>query len=793
MTQLVENKPRRRALIATLSHFSPTRCRFVGRSFSSDITRVARSAYHCAASSAACTYSCDRPSESQISNRQNPESELYLTLAKSTPAPFLIANLSMVASLFRLLCDDVNIDSGGIAQKSIDRIHVENGSPSFDRRSSENYLRDVLLAHKLDDCFGDVIPLQSHRFRAQAFCELQISLQILLPLLRAVAVHVHMHRVKLRIHPARHSRRASDKILRLGARADAHRDALPHLPALLNILLYHVGFESAVHLLRYLAQREFTQRDQVSAAKEILQRLIHFLFAVHITALHAVLERLGREVHHHGFFGHLQHPVRNRFAHHHAGDGANRGSNALDVLDVYGRDHVDSSFEEFENILVSLAPPAAGNVRMRKLVHKDHPRTSRQNCIDVHFLEDRAFVVDLPAGYRFELRGQFRDAFSSVRFDHSDYHVFAAAMPPNRFAQHAVRFPDAGRVAEEELQSAFRFFAGLRILQPLFGGFRHGRLFYFPGAWKATVEWRRARDFFQSPHSIRGRLRHRHCDRLFLPPGSARQRHYRGSHASARYLSRFYHLGHGRVGFHVRDRHARVQLLLSSSDRNFQGRGSAELGGAVRFSNRLGACQPAFESCAAASAKRVFAPQGNRKIIRVQPKLARIGQRDSVAEPHSGQDRGHLRSRRGGLAASRQTKSVSFRPRDSSTRSRKPQDDCRARGAGLGRCRQPLFRSGAHGRAFDRQPGNFRHDSVAANARSVGNADRGSDGARPRRRATWPDRSGAGRRASAHRAARRGHARSPHSAYLALSVRHQPACQPGPERCAKTRAFHHHQ
>src|SRR4029077_14595027 len=435
MTQLIENKPRRQPLIATLSHSCPSPVwgvrwappesrnrtrRLVGRSFSSDITRDARSAFLCADSPAACTRFCACLACPDISNPQIGHPTRVVVLSDQREAKDLLCPYALAAaSLLRFLRDDVNIHGGGIAQESVDRIHVENGSPSFDRRSSENYLRDVLLAHKLDDCFGDVIPLQSHRFRAQAFCELQISLQILLPLLRAVAVHVHMHRVKLRIRPARHSRRASDKILRLGARADAHRDALPHLPALLNLLLYHVGFESAVHLLRYLAQREFTQRDQVSAAKEILQRLIHFLFAVHITALHAVLERLGREVHHHGFFGHLQHPVRNRFAHHHAGDGANRGSDAFNVLNVYGRNHVDFGFEEFENVLVPLAPPAAGNVRVRKFIDEDYSGPPRQNRIDVHFFEHRAFVGDLPAGYRFELRGQFRDAFSSVRFDHS--------------------------------------------------------------------------------------------------------------------------------------------------------------------------------------------------------------------------------------------------------------------------------------------------------------------------------------------------------------------------------------
>jgi hypothetical protein len=70
MTQLIENKPRRRALIATLSHFSPRRRRFVGRNFSSDITDDAQSAYRCADSSAACISFFVRSSRSLFSNRR---------------------------------------------------------------------------------------------------------------------------------------------------------------------------------------------------------------------------------------------------------------------------------------------------------------------------------------------------------------------------------------------------------------------------------------------------------------------------------------------------------------------------------------------------------------------------------------------------------------------------------------------------------------------------------------------------------------------------------------------------
>src|SRR4029077_5015423 len=59
MTQLIENKPRRHALIATLSHFSPL------------------------------PFGC-------ISNRNIPRLETYLTSAKSTRTPALIATKRLI-------------------------------------------------------------------------------------------------------------------------------------------------------------------------------------------------------------------------------------------------------------------------------------------------------------------------------------------------------------------------------------------------------------------------------------------------------------------------------------------------------------------------------------------------------------------------------------------------------------------------------------------------------------------------------------------------------------------------
>ena len=49
-------------------------------------------------------------------------------------------------------------------------------------------------------------------------------------------------------------------------------------------------------------------------------------------------------------------------------------------------------------------------------------------------------------------------ALSSVRFNDADHHIFAARVPANSFAQHAVSLPDARRIAEEKLEDALLLF-----------------------------------------------------------------------------------------------------------------------------------------------------------------------------------------------------------------------------------------------------------------------------------------------------------------------------------------------
>ena len=109
--------------------------------------------------------------------------------------------------------------------------------------------------------------------------------------------------------------------------------------------------------------------------------------------------------------------------------------------------------QNLQHIFVALAVLAAGNIRVGKLVHQrpraDCARGWRPRSISSKIV---SLVIDLLARDRFELRHELGDALSAVRFHDADHDVFAAAMPPDRLAQHAVRLADARRVAEKQLQ-----------------------------------------------------------------------------------------------------------------------------------------------------------------------------------------------------------------------------------------------------------------------------------------------------------------------------------------------------
>ena len=71
-----------------------------------------------------------------------------------------------------------------------------------------------------------------------------------------------------------------------------NRQPLADGPVVVDLLFSHIRFQAAVDVLGDLAQGEFTQGNEVSTAEEILESLIHFLWAVDIPAAKPILQGL---------------------------------------------------------------------------------------------------------------------------------------------------------------------------------------------------------------------------------------------------------------------------------------------------------------------------------------------------------------------------------------------------------------------------------------------------------------------------------------------------------------------
>src|SRR5258706_12788604 len=72
---------------------------------------------------------------------------------------------------FGFLGDDVDVDSGGLAQKTVDDAQVEKFLPIANQRAAEDDLSDVFGADEIGDGVGDTASSKADDDRSKIFCE----------------------------------------------------------------------------------------------------------------------------------------------------------------------------------------------------------------------------------------------------------------------------------------------------------------------------------------------------------------------------------------------------------------------------------------------------------------------------------------------------------------------------------------------------------------------------------------------------------------------------------------------
>ena len=112
--------------------------------------------------------------------------------------------------------------------------------------------------------------------------------------------------------------------------------------------------------------------------------------------------------------------------------------------------------EDRLDVLPSLLVGGAGNVRVRELVDEHDVGAPGEHRVEVHLLELRAAVLDLPAGDDLEIADLLGGAGSTVRLDDADDDIGATVVPASTLVEHRECLADAGCRTEIQTKLAPR-------------------------------------------------------------------------------------------------------------------------------------------------------------------------------------------------------------------------------------------------------------------------------------------------------------------------------------------------
>ena len=190
------------------------------------------------------------------------------------------------------------------------------------------------------------------------------------------------------------------------------------------------------------------------AREEVRQRPLGAIGRVDLAGLEPLEQVLGRDVDVDDLVGLAQHAVGQPLLDLHAGHPLDLVVEALEVLDVDRRDHVDAGAEQVLDVLIALAVLAARGVGVRQLVDEADRRPPREDRVEVHLAERDAAVVDLAGRDHLEVADLLGGLGAAVGLDDADGDVDALLLEPLPLAEHRVRLADARRRAEVDLEPA---------------------------------------------------------------------------------------------------------------------------------------------------------------------------------------------------------------------------------------------------------------------------------------------------------------------------------------------------
>ncbi len=127
---------------------------------------------------------------------------------------------------------------------------------------------------------------------------------------------------------------------------------------------------------------------------------------------------------------------------------------ALDVLDVEGREDVDAVAQQLLDVEIALRMAAARNVGVGELVNQSELGAAREKGVKIHFLERAPLILEAAAGDDFETFDQRLGLLPPMGLDRADDHIDTALGARACLLQHLIGLAHAGGSAHEDLQLA---------------------------------------------------------------------------------------------------------------------------------------------------------------------------------------------------------------------------------------------------------------------------------------------------------------------------------------------------
>ena len=258
----------------------------------------------------------------------------------------------------------------------------------------------------------------------------------------------HPQCVDLAAEALRRAPRAPQDALRARLRLDEGEDPLGHRLLAERIELGNAA--AGLDVLGDLAQRELAQRGEVVLAEEVEQRLLGPAPGIDLAAPQTVLQRLGREIDEDDLVGVVQYVVRERLAHADTRQLEDCVVQALEVLDVDGRDDVDAGCEDLVDVLVALRVPRSRRVGVGELVDERELWRPPDDRVHVHLLDLERPVADAPPRHDLEPLGERRSCRAVVGLEVADHDVPALGLGLAALLEHAVGLADAGRHSQQD-------------------------------------------------------------------------------------------------------------------------------------------------------------------------------------------------------------------------------------------------------------------------------------------------------------------------------------------------------